>query len=121
MAHPGEVLPQGLAVVGELLAAQDVTIHGRFEGQINVPEHHLSIATSASVKGKIIARSVTIAGSLDGSILAQRVELMPGADVRGHLRTPGITLADGARFQGTVDPERSEAALQVARFREKRA
>jgi hypothetical protein len=29
-------------------------------------------------------------------------------------------LADGAKFQGTIDPERTEAAMAVARFRGKR-
>jgi len=115
------VFPSGLAIVGELLAREDLTIQGNFDGQITMPDHHLSIGAGSSVKGKIVARAVTIGGMLDGSILArERIELMSTAIVRAHLTTAKIMLADGATFQGTIDPERTEAAMAVARFREKR-
>jgi len=116
------VFPSGLAIVGELLAREDLTIQGNFDGQITMPDHHLSIGAGSSVKGKIVARAVTIGGALDGSILArERIELMSTAIVRAHLTTAKIMLADGATFQGTIDPERTEAAMAVARFREKRS
>ena len=37
------------------------------------------------------------------------------------MTTPAITLADGAQFTGTVDPERTESAMHVARYRAKQA
>lgn len=115
------LIPRGLAIVGELLASEDVTIEGKFDGQITMPDHHLSIGAGSSVKGKIVARAVTIGGSLDGTIQArERIELTSTATVRAHITTAKIMLADGARFHGTIDPERTEAAMHVARFREKR-
>jgi cytoskeletal protein CcmA (bactofilin family) len=115
-------IPSGLAIVGELLASEDLTIQGNFDGQITMPDHHLSTSAGSSVKGKVVARAVTIGGTLDGSILARdRIELTSTAIVRAHLTTAKIMLADGARFQGTIDPERTEAAMAVARFREKRS
>jgi cytoskeletal protein CcmA (bactofilin family) len=117
-----DVIPLGLKIVGELLASEDLTIQGNFDGQITMPEHHLSIGEGSSVKGKVVARAVTIGGTLDGSVLArERIELRPTAIVRAHLTTARILLADGAKFQGTIDPERTEAAMHVARFREKQA
>jgi cytoskeletal protein CcmA (bactofilin family) len=116
------VLSSGLAIVGELMATEDVTIEGKFDGQITMPDHHLSIVAGSSVKARIVARAVTVGGSLDGTILArERIVLTSTAIVRAHLTTAKLTLADGARFQGTIDPERTEAAMAVARFREKRS
>jgi hypothetical protein len=40
--------------------------------------------------------------------------------VRGHITTPSLLLADGATFTGSVDPERTEAAMLVARYRQQR-
>jgi cytoskeletal protein CcmA (bactofilin family) len=118
----GIVIPAGLEIVGELLASEDLTIQGVFDGQITMPDHHLSINAGSSVKGKVVARAVTIGGTLDGTILAtERIDLMPTAIVRAHLTTAKIMLADGAKFQGTIDPERTEAATHVARFREKQS
>jgi cytoskeletal protein CcmA (bactofilin family) len=109
-----------LAITGDLSATEDVAIRGHFDGQISVPDHHLSIEATASVKAKIVARSVTIGGVVEGTIFAaERVWLMATAKVRGHVTTPAITLADGAEFTGTVDPERSESAMHVARYRAK--
>jgi cytoskeletal protein CcmA (bactofilin family) len=119
--HDETRLPSNLAVSGDLAAAQDIVIDGRFDGRIAVPDHHLSISRSASVRAKIVARSVTILGSLDGNILAsEAVEVLAGASVRGHVTTPSITLVDGALFTGTIDPKRSEAAVLIDRYRRTR-
>ncbi len=117
-----EVLPPALSIAGDLSAEEDVTLSGRFDGQIKIPAHHLSIEASAAVKAKIVARAVTIAGSLDGTILAtDRVEITKGASVRAHVTGGTITLEDGAHFTGTVDPKLTEAAMHVARYRERQA
>jgi cytoskeletal protein CcmA (bactofilin family) len=115
-------LPASLVVSGDLAASQDIVIDGRFDGHIRVPNHHLSIGSSASVTARIVARSVTIFGSVNGNILAsERVELLASASVRGHVVTPSILVMDGAQFTGSIDPERSEAAVRVAKYRQKQA
>lgn len=120
-SNPEDFSP-GLSIAGDLSATEDVAIRGHFDGQISVPGHHLSIEATASVKARIVARSVTIGGAVEGNIFAaERVWLMATARVRGHLTTPAISLADGAEFTGTVDPEKSESAMHVARYRAKQA
>ena len=115
-------LPASLVVSGDLAASQDIVIDGRFDGHITVPDHHLSIGSSASVTAKIVARSVSIFGSLKGNILAsERVELLASATVLGHVITPSIMVMDGAHFTGSIDPQRSEAAMRVAKYRQRQA
>ncbi len=113
-------IPKSAAIVGGLEAGQDVIVDGRVNGHITLPEHHLSIGASAVVSARIIARSVTISGSVDGTILArERVDVLASAFVRGHVTTPAVTIEEGAQFNGSVDPYRTEAALQVAKYRER--
>ncbi len=115
-----EVLSPAISIAGDLSADEDLTLSGRFDGQIRIPAHHLSIEASAAVKAKIVARRVTIAGSVDGTIqAAERVEITRGASVRAHVTSKAITLEDGAHFTGTVDPKLNEAGLHVARYRER--
>jgi cytoskeletal protein CcmA (bactofilin family) len=119
--NPEDFSPS-LSITGDLSATEDVAIRGHFDGQISVPGHHVSIESTASVKARIVARTVTVGGVLEGTILAaDRVWLMASARVRGHVTTPAITVADGAHFTGTVDPERTESAMHVARYRAKQA
>jgi cytoskeletal protein CcmA (bactofilin family) len=111
--------PAGITVTGELSSQHDVVIDGSFEGQISIPEQHLLVASSARVKARVIARAVTIAGHFDGNVTAtQRVRIEPGAHVQGHIQTPSVELADGARFNGSIDPSRTEAAMLVAKYRQ---
>ena len=115
-------LPAGLTVTGDLTSDQDLTIDGVYDGQITLNEQHLTIGTSARVSGRVIARAVTVAGTMDGNIIATgSVSLLPSSVVRGHLQTPSIVMLDGARFDGTVDPSRTEAAMHVAKYRQKQA
>lgn len=113
-------IPAGVRITGEVVAAEDLDIHGQVEGQITAPEHDVSVGKTGTVKAKVIARAVTVAGRLDGSVTAsERVRILESATVTGHLHAPSLTLAEGALFNGTADPERTEAAMHVARYRHK--
>lgn len=113
-------LPTGLTVTGDLTSEQDIVIEGSFDGQILSPERQVTIRQSARVKGKVVAKAVTIAGDFDGTIVAAgRVSLSATATVKAHLQTPSLVLADGARFDGSVDPSRTEAAMHIAKYRQK--
>ena len=115
-------LPSGISIAGDLTSDRDLYIDGTFEGQITLPEQHLMIGASARVKARIVARAVTIAGRLDGNVTAtQRVRIERSAHVHGHIQTPSVELTEGAQFNGTVDPNRTEAAMLVARYRQKQA
>lgn len=113
-------LPKGLAITGELSSDQDLFIDGTFDGQITLPERHLTISETGRFTGKLVARVVTISGTVDGTVTASDgVTLTDSALVTAHLQTPSIVIREGARFDGSVDPSRSEAALHVARYRQK--
>lgn len=122
---PGPVatgVPAGLRLTGDLTSAEDVTIDGSVDGQVTATEHHVTIGTTASLKARVVARAVTVAGTVDGSILGtERVRVLAGAHVHGHITTPSLHLADGAVFNGTADPARTEAAMHVARYRQRQS
>jgi len=116
------MLPSGLSLSGDVTAAEDMTIYGKVDGRVTLPEHDLTVASTAAIKGRIVARSVVVSGHVEGNILAEdRIHLRAGASVRGHLTTSNIVLEDGATFTGTVDPDRNESAMRIARYRERQA
>ena len=118
--YPETRLPAGLTISADLTSSEDITVEGHFEGLINVPDHHVEIGASALVRARIVARAVTIHGTLDGSIVAaERVDVERTASFRGHLTTPSLALFEGATFNGTVDPVKTEAAMRVAAYRQR--
>ena len=114
-------VPAGLSIIGEIHTQEDLEIHGRIDGQINAPDRHLDVRPGANVRARVIAGSVSISGAVDGTIVAsERVVMEASANVRGHVVTPALTLREGAQLNGTVDPERTQAAMHVAKYRQKR-
>ena len=120
VAETPSLLPSGLTVTGELSSEQDVLIEGSFDGQIHTPARQVIVHRGGRVKGRIVAKTVTIAGAFDGTVVAAaRVTLSESATVRAHLQTPSLVLVEGATFDGSVDPNRTEAAMHVAKYRQK--
>lgn len=118
--YPETRLPAGLTISADLTSEEDITVEGQFDGQITVPDHHVEIGASAMVRAKIVARAVTIHGTVDGTVVAgERVDVERTASFRGHVTTPTLSLFEGATFNGTVDPARTEAAMRVAAYRQK--
>lgn len=113
-------IPAGVRIQGEVTATEDLNILGEIEGPVTAAGHEVTIGSSARLKSKVTARTITVTGTLDGSMTAtEHASILASARVRGHVHTPSLLLVDGATFNGTVDPERSEAAMLVARYRQK--
>ncbi len=118
MASPTSSIPKSIVVTGNIYASEDVTIAGRINGDIVAEKCAVSLTATAHVAGTISAGDVTIAGRAEGTVLATEiVEVQSGAQVEGRLLTPRIIIADGATFNGTVEPERVDAALRVQEYR----
>lgn len=88
--------------VGEITGDEDIVIHGRFEGNIQV-SRRVTVAASGEVKGDICGRSVVVGGRVHGQIRAdERAELLASASVQGNVNAPKVVIAEGAQLQGNV-------------------
>jgi cytoskeletal protein CcmA (bactofilin family) len=89
---------------GELTSSEDMTIDGRVEGTIEVRDHALTIGPDADIHAKVVARSVTVHGSVHGTITArERVEIRETGSVMGDITSPRLVMIDGAVLKGRVD------------------
>ena len=53
---------QSIAIKGELSGAEDLTLEGKVEGQINLPDNVLTVGPSAKLDAEIVAKSVVVLG-----------------------------------------------------------
>jgi cytoskeletal protein CcmA (bactofilin family) len=105
-------------LVGDVLSRQDLLIEGVIRGNLDLPDHALTIAHGARVEGKVFARAVTVAGAFAGAITATtRVAVVDRAEVSGEITSPRLIVEDGARVTARVDTMRTESAVKVARYR----
>lgn len=118
MSRSASTIPRSITVTGNIYASEDVTISGRINGDVIAEQYAVSVDEGAHVAGTIAASDVTIAGRAEGTVLATDVvEVRASANVRGRLLTPRVILAEGATFNGTVEPQRVDAARRIQEYR----
>jgi cytoskeletal protein CcmA (bactofilin family) len=89
---------------GDLVSSEDLTIDGRVEGTIRLPEHDLTIGPDADIRAEIVAKSVTIFGAVTGTITAgARLNIREVGSVIGDVTAPRVSVSDGATLQGRVE------------------
>jgi cytoskeletal protein CcmA (bactofilin family) len=91
-------------VKGAVVSSEDLVIDGQVEGTIELGNHNLTIGAGATVIADLVAKSVTIAGTVKGSIMGSaKVELKSTARVEGDVIAPKFAMDDGALMIGKVD------------------
>ncbi len=80
-----------------------VRIDGRLEGEIHT-KGTLIVGEVATIKGVISTGVLVSSGKINGTITAtEKVQLLKSAVLIGDVRTPAITIEDGAHFHGMCD------------------
>lgn len=102
-----------IVIKGEISGNEDLTITGRVEGQITLGGRVLTLAAGSHVKGSVLAGTVIVSGTVDGSVTAtSRLEVRNTAVIDGELSAPALFVADGAQVNGIVDmTERQRRAV----------
>ena len=96
-------LGTSVGIKGELSASEDLTLMGKMEGSIRLPEHTLTIGPNAEVKAEILAKSVIILGAVTGNLTAtERVDIRSTGSLVGDLASPRLAIAEGGSLRGKV-------------------
>lgn len=95
---------------GRLEFEGSVRVDGRFTGEISGGV--LLVGESARIEGKIVVEELQSAGAVSGEVLAgRRVSLSRTSAFSGTLRTPALSVEEGAVLKGEVDMLSPQAAL----------
>lgn len=113
------VLGASISVVGDVTGDEDLTILGRVDGKIDLPQHVVTVGQSGRVKADIHARVVSVAGEVHGNLAAgEQIIIRKTATMLGNLTAPRVGLEDGCCFRGSVEmesrPEKGRAAVAPA-------
>jgi cytoskeletal protein CcmA (bactofilin family) len=103
---------------GEIVTADDLTIEGRVDGPVWCDGGAVTIASTATLAGEVVARDITVFGTVAGTLVASEVvDIRPDALVTGRVVAARFILTEGGSFNGSAEPQHLEAALRVARHR----
>ncbi len=89
---------------GDLSGDEDLEIEGRIEGQIQLPNHQLTIGAHGRVKAQIEAKTVVVVGHVSGNVTAtERCEVQASGVVDGDIRAPRLLIQEGAVVNGNIE------------------
>jgi cytoskeletal protein CcmA (bactofilin family) len=99
-------LGPSLALEGKLSGEEDLLVEGRFRGEIQVPEHQVTVGSDGRVEGEVRACAIVVEGEVRGNLTAtQQVLVRASGRVHGDIRAPRVALDQGCRFKGAIDME----------------
>ncbi len=91
----------------------NLRISGRFEGTLET-RGELTVGEKAQVHADITGESITVAGRVEGKVIAKRfLKLIPPAVVKGEVVTPVLQVEPGATLDGTVRMGEHAALLNL--------
>jgi excisionase family DNA binding protein len=102
-SEPEKFLDVNASMQGSIVFNDPVNlrINGRFDGNLNV-KGSLMIGEGAVVNADINGESIMIAGKVNGNITATKsLKMVSPARVIGDIKTPLLSIAEGAVFQGS--------------------
>lgn len=92
----------GSRVVGDIVGSTDLIVEGRVEGKLDMKSGVL-VGTSGVVDGEIRARTVRVAGKVNGNVEGlDEIEILPEGRVEGDIVSPRVMISPGAYFKGQV-------------------
>lgn len=103
-----EATPIGpsMHISGHIRGRQDLVVHGRVEGSIDIGNGLLTVTREGQVDADINARVINIEGTVEGALRAsEQIIVRRNASVRGSLEAPRIALDFGCSFSGSIDTE----------------
>jgi cytoskeletal protein CcmA (bactofilin family) len=108
-------------IKGEISGTEDIYVDGHVEGRVQLSGNSLTVGPNGRVQADIVAKNVTVGGSLEGNIQAsERTEMRKTAVVNGDVQTRRIAIEEGAYFKGRLeilmeaDTQAASAAVAAA-------
>lgn len=110
---PRATIGHSLAIDGTLTGDEDLQIEGRFDGEIRIPGHEVTIGRQGKVEAEIRARRIIVEGQLSGNLVAEEQAVVRASGrVEGDIQAPKVALEEGCHFKGQIamEPVKKEAS-----------
>ena len=99
---PGTLISEGCKIEGLLTGSGNFMVNGEIEGECDI-DGSVTLASGGYFKGLLKAKSVIVAGTVDGDIVVSgQVEISDTAKITGTVSGEAIAVAAGAVVEGVM-------------------
>ena len=104
------LIGNSVTIRGDITSEENLQIEGIVDGSIET-NNDVVVGHEGRVNATIRAANIVIQGRVVGDVSASnRVELAPSALLQGNIRAPKLSIAETAKFKGSVDMRPKEAS-----------
>lgn len=105
------VIGPRIKIDGDVTGEENLVIEGEVKGSVDLKQYRVDVGPSGRVKADIDAKIVKVDGTVQGDIVAtEMATISRTGNVRGNIKSPRMTLEDGAKFKGSIDMDPEEAS-----------
>lgn len=106
MSNAGNI-GAGVTIRGRVHGALSLQVAGRIEGEVSL-DGALTVLSGGEVTADVSASEVVVQGTLTGNVTStERVRIEAGGRLIGDVRTPRLSVAEGATLRGAIDMDLS--------------
>jgi cytoskeletal protein CcmA (bactofilin family) len=103
-AESATVIGGTVTIKGRLSSRENIVVNGEIQGDLEIPAHRLTIGMAGRIYGDVLAAEAEALGTVEGTLDARhKFTLRTCASMTGSIRTPRLTIEDGAFFQGWIE------------------
>ncbi len=97
------VLSEEITVTGEIKGNSDVSICGKFEGNVSIPNNTATIELSGLAQATINANRVVVHGTVKGNLFgSDSVHVLSTGVVEGDIKAVNVILEKACSFNGSI-------------------
>jgi cytoskeletal protein CcmA (bactofilin family) len=98
-----------MMIRGQITSKESLHVEGQVDGSLDMPDFRLTVGPHGRVGADTKAREIEVLGTVAGDLEAsKKITIRKGGRLVGDLRTPGITIEEGAYFKGKIEIVDSE-------------
>lgn len=98
------VIGPSIHIDGDVRGEEDLLIEGEVNGTLQLKSNSLTVGPQGKVRADVYANSIYVDGLVEGDLYgSERVAIRKGAQVRGNVTSPRVSLEDGAKFKGSIE------------------
>lgn len=106
----------GTKLVGDLTLTDSLHLDGHVQGTIR-SEADLTIGESGRLEGDVEAQRVLVSGRMDGTVVADRLEIVAGGRVTGEVHVADLVIESGGQFNGSSNIRSKDSPRQLGQSR----